>query len=126
MLQCFSPVRTRSPDCADVHSKSNENETVEATYQGEQGYFTGKIFSRAKGVVFLGFIAWVIGLETVFSDNIWSDYELNGLNFFEWTATITDQFMLPLGGLLICLMVGFFIPTLDFEKDLNISKIFKN
>ena len=85
-----------------------------------------KIFSRAKGVDFLGFIAWVIGLGTVFSDNIWSEYELNGLNFFEWTATITDQFMLPLGGLLICLMVGFFIPNLDIEKDLNISKIFKN
>ena len=34
--------------------------------------------------------------------------------------------MLPLGGLLICLMVGFFIPTLDIEKDLNISKIFEN
>ena len=34
--------------------------------------------------------------------------------------------MLPLGGLLICLMVGFFIPNLDIEKDLNISKIFKN
>ena len=78
-----------------------------------------KIFSRAKGVVFLGFLAWVIGLGTVFSDNIWSDYELNGLNFFEWTATITDQFMLPLGGLLICLMVGFFIPNLDIEKVLS-------
>ena len=87
-----------------------------------------KIFSRLKGVIILGLIAWFIGLGTVFSDNIWANYEISGLNFFEWTTVLTDQFMLPLGGLLICLLVGFFIPKLELEKDLslsgNISKIF--
>ena len=64
----------------------------------------------------------------MFSDNIWANYEISGLNFFEWTTVLTDQFMLPLGGLLICLLVGFFIPKLELEKDLslsgNISKFF--
>ena len=87
-----------------------------------------KIFSRLKGVIILGLIAWFIGLGTVFSDNIWANYEISGLNFFEWTTVLTDQFMLPLGGLLICLLVGFFIPKLELEKDLslsgNISKFF--
>ena len=87
-----------------------------------------KIFSRLKGVIILGLIAWFIGLGTVFSDNIWANYEISGLNFFEWTTVLTDQFMLPLGGLLICLLVGFFIPKVELEKDLslsgNISKIF--
>ena len=87
-----------------------------------------KIFSRLKGVIILGLIAWFIGLGTVFSDNIWSNYEISGLNFFEWTTVLTDQFMLPLGGLLICLLVGFFIPKVELKKDLsfsvNISKIF--
>ena len=87
-----------------------------------------KIFSRLRGVIILGLIAWFIGLGTVFSDNIWANYEISGLNFFEWTTVLTDQFMLPLGGLLICLLVGFFIPKIELEKDLNlsgnISKIF--
>ena len=84
-----------------------------------------KIFSRLKGVIILGLIAWFIGLGTVFSDNIWANYEISGLNFFEWTTVLTDQFMLPLGGLLICLLVGFFIPKVELEKILACLEIFQ-
>ena len=61
----------------------------------------------------------------MFSDNIWANYEISGLNFFEWTTVLTDQFMLPLGGLLICLLVGFFIPKVELEKDLACLEIFQ-
>ena len=86
------------------------------------------IFSRLKGVIILGLIAWFIGLGTVFSDNIWAEYKFYGMNFFEVIAVLTDQFMLPLGGLLICMLVGFCVPKLDFIKEIdlsnNLSKVF--
>ena len=82
------------------------------------------IFSRLKGVIILGLIAWLIGLGTVFSDNIWAEYEIYGMNFFEVVAILTDQFMLPLGGLLICILVGFYVPKFDFMKETNLSSNF--
>ena len=85
-----------------------------------------RIFSRLKGVIILGLIAWLIGLGTVFSDNIWAEYEIYGMNFFEVIAIITDQFMLPLGGLLICLLVGFCIPKIDLEREIDLSRNLSN
>ena len=84
------------------------------------------IFSRLKGVIILGLIAWFIGLGTVFSDNIWAEYKFYGMNFFEVIAVLTDQFMLPLGGLLICILVGFCVPKLDFIKEIDLSNNLSN
>jgi NSS family neurotransmitter:Na+ symporter len=85
-----------------------------------------RIFSRLNGVIILGVIAWLIGLGTVFSDNIWAEYEIYGMNFFEVIAILTDQFMLPLGGLLICLLVGFCIPKIDLEREIDLSRNLSN
>ena len=77
-------------------------------------------------LIILGLIAWFIGLGTVFSDNIWAEYKFYGMNFFEVIAVLTDQFMLPLGGLLICILVGFCVPKLDFIKEIDLSNNLSN
>ena len=77
----------------------------------------------ARGGIKLG-VAGIGG--TVFSDNIWAEYKFYGMNFFEVIAVLTDQFMLPLGGLLICILVGFCVPKLDFIKEIDLSNNLSN
>jgi NSS family neurotransmitter:Na+ symporter len=66
--------------------------------------------SRAKAAIYIGCIAWFIGLGTVFSTNIWESlYFLGDRNFFDSVDYLTAQFMLPLGGMLTALFAGWFV-----------------
>ncbi len=63
--------------------------------------------SRIIASLLLGFIAWALGLGSVYSFNDWSDVQiLWGKNFFDSMDFIATNIMLPLGGLLIALFVG--------------------
>jgi NSS family neurotransmitter:Na+ symporter len=62
---------------------------------------------RVNASLLLASLAWLLGLGTVFSFNIWSDYKLLGLTFFELLDFLATNVMLPLSGLLIALFVGF-------------------
>src|SRR5690606_23310807 len=60
----------------------------------------------AAGLV-LGAIAWVLGLGPVWSFNQWSDRQfLWGKTYFDSMDFVASNIMLPLGGLLIALFVG--------------------
>ncbi len=65
-----------------------------------------KRYSRAKVVLALGAIVWFVGLGTVFSFNEWKDIKLLGMTFFDTLDFLTANIMLPLGGLLIAIFVG--------------------
>ncbi len=72
--------------------------------------------------------AFVIGLGTVFSFNIWSDWHplgfigrFAGINFFELLDYITANLMMPLGGLMLALFVGWRIPPQAVANELNIQ-----
>ena len=68
---------------------------------------------RVKANIILAVTAWVIGLGSVFSFNIWADKKLfadtsfGGFTFFDTLDFLTANIMLPLTGLLIALFVGF-------------------
>lgn len=62
--------------------------------------------SRARAVWCLGALIWLVGLGAVFSFNIWEDVKLYGMTFFDVLDFLTAKIMLPLGGLLIALFVG--------------------
>ena len=78
-------------------------------------------FRRSTTAIVAGLLTWVLGLGTVFSFNIWSDFEplgmfraFVGMNLYELTDHITSNIGLPLGGLLIAtqqlnLTAGFYI-----------------
>jgi NSS family neurotransmitter:Na+ symporter len=52
-------------------------------------------------------VAWIIGLASVFSFNIWQDFRpIAGRNLYEIADFLTANLMMPLGGLLIALFVG--------------------
>ena len=69
--------------------------------------------SRAKGCTVFGFAAWVIGLGTVFSFNVLSGFSpagmfamFEGRTIFDMIDYLTANIMMPLGGILIALFVG--------------------
>ena len=83
---------------------------------------------RRKGVLVFGSLAWAIGLLTVFSFNIWSDVHLlgqfkafEGKTVFDLIDYATANLMMPLGGILMALFVGWRIKPEALSSDLSFS-----
>lgn len=66
-----------------------------------------KNIGRLRANLLLAAVVWLLGLGTVFSFNIWAEYRLLGLTFFDVLDFLTANIMLPISGLLIALFVGF-------------------
>jgi NSS family neurotransmitter:Na+ symporter len=49
---------------------------------------------------------WLMGLATIFSFNIWQHVEVAGMSLFAALNFITANILLPLGGLLTAIFVG--------------------
>ncbi len=82
--------------------------------------------ARRNGVLVFGALAWAIGLLTVFSFNIWSDVHLlgrfeafAGKTVFDLIDYATANLMMPLGGILMALFVGWRIKPAALTKDLS-------
>jgi NSS family neurotransmitter:Na+ symporter len=62
---------------------------------------------RVVASLLLGAITWLLGLGSVYSFNDWADVHiLWGKNFFDSMDFVATNIMLPLGGVLIALFVG--------------------
>ena len=92
-----------------------------------------KRISRWASASLFGAAAWLIGIGSVLSFNAWSTfYPLAFIPAFE-TKTIfyikdylTDTFMLPLGGILIALFVGWSMKTVHVKEELGASGVLFN
>lgn len=70
--------------------------------------------NRVKAAWLLGGLCWLLGLGTVLSFNDWKDLHILGeRNFFDTLDFITANIMLPLGGLMMAIFMGW---TLTAEK----------
>ena len=79
-------------------------------------------FSRAEATVRLSSLTWFIGLGTLLSFNYISDITFFGMTFFDLLDSFTSKVMLPLGGLLMAIFVGFIVKrkiVID-ELDMNL------
>ena len=77
---------------------------------------------RSRVAIRLGVFCWLLGLGTVFSFNIWADVKpLFGLNFFELVDQLSQNIMLPLGGLLIALFTVWALPQIIVREQLEVS-----
>jgi NSS family neurotransmitter:Na+ symporter len=89
---------------------------------------------RRRGVLVFGALAWAIGLLTVFSFNIWADvYPLGqfaafeGKTAFDLIDYFTANLMMPLGGILMALFVGWLVKPSVLAEDLSFgSRLFAN
>lgn len=62
--------------------------------------------SRGRAAITLGVVCWLLGIGTVLSFNVWSEATLFGMTFFDLVDYFSYKILLPLGGLLIALFVG--------------------
>ena len=69
--------------------------------------------SRKTGCIGFGFFAWLIGIASVLSFNVWADFEplaffkpLEGKTIYDLIDYFTANLMMPIGGILISVFVG--------------------
>ena len=62
--------------------------------------------SRTKAACIAGAAAWFVGIGSALSFNVWADRTLFGKTFQESAEYLSTTIMLPLGGLMIALFVG--------------------
>ena len=78
--------------------------------------------SRMRGAILVGGVAWFVGLGSAFSTNIWSDLMiLPGMTFFDSMDYISNNIMLPLGGMLIALFSGWAVDSKISRDQLQLS-----
>lgn len=63
-------------------------------------------WSRRKATILLGVLIALLGIPSSLSFGIISDVSILGYNFFDFICMITDNILLPLGGLLMCIFIG--------------------
>ena len=82
-------------------------------------YFIDRFhFSRLKASLAMGLFFWFFGIFAILS-NIEGSKEFftwGGKSFFDWVDYVTAAIMLPLGGLVMAVFVGFVIPKSKIES----------
>ena len=74
-------------------------------YLSEEG-----ILSRGQAAIAISFFVWVLGIGSALSFNVWSDFHLiSEKNFLDSMDFLANQILLPLGGMLIAIFVGWFM-----------------
>lgn len=74
--------------------------------------------SASKAAIVASVAAWVIGFGSVFAYNIWSDITIIGdRNFMDSIGYVTDNIMMPLGGILIALFAGWKFKIKDLKEE---------
>ena len=81
-------------------------------------YFIDRFgWSRLKATLSMGTFFWFFGIFAIFSniDGVKEYLTWGGRSFFDWVDYVTAAIMLPMGGLLMALFVGFVIPRSKVE-----------
>jgi NSS family neurotransmitter:Na+ symporter len=79
---------------------------------------------RITATILLGFVAWFIGLFSALSFNLLSEFTIFGRNFFDATDFLTNQIMLPLGGIFIAVFVGWVMKKEHVLNELDVEENF--
>lgn len=82
-------------------------------------WLTEKGIKRVTAATVVGVLAWVLGVFSLLSFNIWDEvYILPGRGFFDSMDFLTSNIMLPLGGLLIAIFAGWVMKETHIRKEL--------
>ncbi|WP_133512327.1 sodium-dependent transporter [Candidatus Thiosymbion oneisti] len=84
-------------------------------------------FARVRASVYVGIVAWLLGIMTVLSFNDWAfsfdfagEAKTNGV--FDLVDILTANFMLPLGGLAMALFAGWFMARASTQDELALGQ----
>ena len=78
--------------------------------------------ARARSAAIAGLIAWVLGIGSVLSFNLWQDYRLFDKTYFDIMEYVTSNIMLPLGGLLIAVFTAWFMSRKAVIEELGLGE----
>lgn len=81
-----------------------------------------KEVGRKQACIWAGMITWGVGLGTVFSFNIWSDFKFFDRTVFDLLDYLTANIMLPLGGFFIAVFAGWVMHQEHSEMELEMPK----
>ncbi len=76
---------------------------------------------RVKAAALAGVSAWVLGVVSLLSLNVWSGYTLFDLAFFDLMDFLTANVMLPLGGVLIAVFAGWHLSRRASVDELHLG-----
>ncbi len=76
---------------------------------------------RKNLVILIGSFVWFLGIGSIFSFNIWSDLKFMGLNFLEFLDFLTNNVMLPVGGLFVAIFVGWVLPKKFVKQNIKLK-----
>ena len=80
---------------------------------------------RARVAITLGAACWLLGIGSVLSFNIWAEFHIVGLTFFDFVDYVSGKILLPLGGLLIALFAGWVLPKTTVGEQLGLTEGWK-
>ena len=86
--------------------------------------------NRIYAAVWIGIFTWVLGIGSLLSFNLWSDYTwsvpflFDNKNFFDTLDYITANLMLPLGGLFIAIFAAWLMREESTRDELETYDIF--
>ncbi len=81
--------------------------------------------TRATGAITVGGLAWLVGLGSAFSTNIWAELKIVGdMTFFDTMDFISNNIILPLGGMLIAIFAGWVLDRKIAEYEMEQDKKF--
>ncbi|MCZ6853604.1 MAG: sodium-dependent transporter, partial [Gammaproteobacteria bacterium] len=78
---------------------------------------------RSRVAISVGIFCWVLGIGTVLSFNHWAEkYIVSDLTFFTFIDYVSQNIMLPLGGLLIALFAAYALPKTVVGSQLGLRE----
>ncbi len=80
---------------------------------------------RGRAAVAIGAACWLLGVGTVLSFNEWADFHVLGqMTFFAAIDYLTQNILLPLGGLFIALFAAYALPKAVLRNQLGLKRRF--
>lgn len=81
--------------------------------------------TRVVAAVTVGGLAWVVGLGSAFSTNIWADIHIVGdMTFFDTMDYVSNNIILPIGGVLIAVFAGWILDKKIAEEQMSLDMAF--
>ncbi|MDP1665192.1 MAG: sodium-dependent transporter [Methylobacter sp.] len=78
-----------------------------------------KDMSREQACIWSGSITWLLGLGTIFSFNVWSEFKIFDRTIFQLLDYLTANLMLPIGGFCIAVFAGWIMKQQHTEHELD-------
>lgn len=75
--------------------------------------------SRAKAVLTVTLPLLILSPICSLSVGPWSEYTICGLTIFDFLDTVTTNIMLPVGGILLCIYMGWVAPKSFFRREIT-------